>query len=152
MVTAGGLLRDRYRIGALIARGGMGAVYQAQDLETGATVAVKQLHLDDELFHHAFERETRILRGLRHVSLPAVIDAFAGDTGQILVMEYMPGNDLATMLIRQSAPFPAETVLAWAEQLLDALAYLHHQTPPVVHRDIKPANLKLRPSGDSARG
>jgi serine/threonine-protein kinase len=65
-------------------------------------------------------------------------------------MDYVPGKDLRTLMIeaRQSNSFLIESdVLGWANQLADALSYLHSQDPPILHRDIKPSNLKLTPSG-----
>ncbi|MGI8565140.1 MAG: protein kinase domain-containing protein, partial [Pyrinomonadaceae bacterium] len=64
-----------------------------------------------------------------------------------LVMEYIPGEDLAEMLQRRGGAFPPGEVLGWADQLLDALDYLHTREPTVVHRDIKPSNLKLTARG-----
>src|SRR5262249_32466672 len=60
----------------------------------------------------------------------------------------IPGDDLATLLARNSGPFAQEQILRWADQLLNALSYLHEQDPPIIHRDIKPQNLKLTPRGE----
>jgi serine/threonine protein kinase len=63
-------------------------------------------------------------------------------------MEFIPGNDLAQMLQnRKGLVFPPDQVLEWADQLLDALDYLHTLEPPIIHRDIKPQNLKLTARG-----
>lgn len=138
---------DRYRIIRLLAKGGMGAVYEAIDLRLSNTVALKQTMLTGEKLSRAFEREAQILANLQHPSLPKVIDHFFYDNGQFLVMEMVPGKDLRAMLEERSQPFDVETVMGWADQLFEVLDYLHSRTPPVIHRDIKPQNLKLTPDG-----
>lgn len=141
------LLQGRYRVVRLIAQGGMGAVYEAVDTRLGSTVALKQTLMADPALREAFEREARLLAALQHPALPVVSDHFAEDGGQFLVMQYIPGEDLAALLRARGAPFPVERVLSWAAGLLDALAYLHGRTPPIIHRDIKPQNLKVAPHG-----
>ena len=88
-----------------------------------------------------------LLNRLRHPALPNVSDHFLEDEGQFLVMEFITGEDLSEMLKEQGGAFPLKEVLGWADQLLDALDYLHTQESPVIHRDIKPQNLKLTPRG-----
>lgn len=141
------LLQNRYRIVSHLGQGGMGAVYVATDERFGSTVALKETFFRDATMLRAFEREARLLNRLRHPALPRVSDHFAEGDGQFLVMEFIAGEDLSAMLARRSAPFPVKDVLTWADELLDALDYLHAQEPPVVHRDIKPQNLKLTPRG-----
>jgi hypothetical protein len=121
----------------------MGAVYKAQDLRLRCTVAIKETFFSDDRLRRAFEREAHLLAGLRHPALPRVSDHFKEGAGQFLVMEFIPGDDLEKMVRERGGAFPARTVLEWADQLLDALEYLHTQEPPVIHRDIKPQNLKL---------
>lgn len=125
----------------------MGAVYEARDERLGHTVALKETLVREDSLRRAFEREARILAGLYHPVLPEVSDHFIEGDGQYLVMRYIPGEDLAHMIQQRGAAFPVEQVIAWADQLLDALDYLHTQTPPVIHRDIKPQNLKLTDRG-----
>src|SRR5436305_3574392 len=96
----------------------------------------------------AFEREARLLAHLRHPALPKVTDHFEEDGGQFIVMEFISGDDLEMLLAQRGRPFEVEDVLAWGDELLKALAYLHSQDPPILHRDIKPANLKLTPQGE----
>jgi serine/threonine protein kinase len=76
-----------------------------------------------------------------------VTDHFIEEHGQFLVMEYISGEDLFHTLEEHGRPFPVEQVLTWADQLLDALDFLHNQVNPVIHRDIKPQNLKVAPNG-----
>ncbi|MET0649591.1 MAG: serine/threonine-protein kinase [Pyrinomonadaceae bacterium] len=144
MIAPGTVLQNRYAVERQIGAGGMGAVYVATDRRFGSTVALKETFFDDATLRKAFEREARLLNRLRHHALPRVSDHFEEAEGQFLVMEYIAGSDLSQMLKeRNGAGFPARQVLAWADQLLDALDYLHTQEPSVVHRDIKPQNLKL---------
>lgn len=147
MIEAGEVLQNRYRIEKQIGQGGMGTVFLATDERFGSTVAIKETLLPAENFRRAFEREARLLNSLRHPALPNVSDYFIEENGQFIVMEYIAGEDLSEMMERSGKPFPLEDGLTWADQLLDALEYLHNQKIPVIHRDIKPQNLKLTPRG-----
>ena|GEM_PF-435161 len=148
MLTPGTLLQGRYRIVRQLAQGGMGTVYEATDERLETTVALKETSFDDEELKRQFEREARLLARLHHPALPRVSDHFNEDGGQFLVMQFVGGEDLEGIRRRQpGGAFPVAQVLAWADQLLDALEYLHTQTPPVIHRDIKPHNLKLGARG-----
>lgn len=143
------LLQNRYLIEGLIAQGGMGAVYQATDQRLGNTVALKQILIRDDHMRDVLEREARLLANLQHPVLPVVSDHFAEQNNEFLVMQYIPGDDLGMLLTtRRSDLFAPADVLRWADQLLDALDYLHSQRPPIFHRDIKPRNLKLTPRQD----
>lgn len=151
MLANGMLLQERYRIIRLLARGGMGAVYEAEAVHLGnAPVAVKQTFYNEQqrTLREQFEREAATMARLRHPALPRVSDHFVEGGGQFLVMEFIPGDDLLALLKRRGRPFDCGQVLAWAESLLDALDYIHTQHPPVIHRDIKPQNLKLTPRGE----
>jgi eukaryotic-like serine/threonine-protein kinase len=148
MLESGTLLQNRYRVTRQIGRGGMGAVYVATDERFNSTVAVKQtFFFDDPALRRAFEREALLLNHLRHPALPRVSDHFVEDEGQFLVMEYVEGADLGELLKARGGWFPVADVLGWADELLDALQYLHAQEPPVVHRDIKPQNIKRTQQG-----
>src|SRR5215203_1794872 len=138
------LLQNRYLIVHLIGKGGMGEVYLAVDQRLGSAIALKRtLHNDNVQLGDAFEREARTLARLRHPALPKVSDHFIENDNQFLVMEHISGDDLSKRLTATQKPFPLSWVLFWADQLLDALAYLHSHEPPIIHRDIKPQNLKL---------
>ena len=151
-LAADTVLQDRYRILSLLNQGGMGRVYLAEDLRFRSRVAVKEAYLTNEEFRRAFAREAGLLHRLRHRALPHVTDHFEEGEAQYLVMQLFPGKDLDELLdekIRETGEaFAVDQVLRWADQLLDALEYLHGHQPPVVHRDIKPKNLKLTEQGD----
>ncbi|GAP17293.1 serine/threonine-protein kinase, partial [Levilinea saccharolytica] len=143
----GQILRDRYRIERQLGAGGMGAVYLAYDATLEVQVAVKANRNPSNDSTSQFLQEARLLASLRHPNLPRVMDYFVIENSQFLVMDYIAGDDLDTVLEREG-PQPVEKVLAWAEQIGSALTYLHSQQPPVIHRDIKPANLKLTLEGE----
>ncbi len=138
------MIQGRYLIVQPIGKGGMGEVYLAVDQRLGSAVALKRTFFsEDSTLGSAFEREARILGRLRHPVLPKVIDHFAENGDQFLVMEHISGDDIAKRLESTNKPFPLSWVMFWADQMLDALTYLHSHEPPIVHRDIKPQNLKL---------
>jgi serine/threonine protein kinase len=154
----GDVLRGRYRIRERIGKGGMGNIYLADDLrlegrhcalkevEHDRTVPVKLLKEARQQFLH----EATVLARLDHPNLPKVSDFFSVGPRDYLVMDYIPGKDLRTMMLdaKQINTFLSEeNVLGWANQLAEALTYLHSQTPPLVHRDVKPSNLKITPNG-----
>jgi serine/threonine protein kinase len=141
------IIHQRYRIVQAIGQGGMGAVYEAVDQRLSNTVALKQTLMKGEYLGRAFKREAQMLAGMRHPALPRVIDYFTDEQGQFLVMEFFRGPDLGQLIDDQGVQFSVEQILAWGDQLLDALHYLHTQNPPIIHRDIKPQNLKPTQDG-----
>jgi hypothetical protein len=147
MLSPDTVLQSRYRFIRLLGQGGMGAVYEAMDERLDTMVALKETLFADERLRKQFEREARLLARMHHPALPRVSDHFAEGDGQFLVMQFIPGDDLSQMMARKQGPFPADQVLTWGDQLLDALDYLHTQDPQIIHRDIKPQNLKLTGRG-----
>jgi serine/threonine protein kinase len=144
------LLQNRYRIVRQLGRGGMGAVYEAFDRRLEITVALKETLSSEESMRKQFEREARMLAGMQHPALPRVSDHFVEGNRAFLVMQFIGGVDLAKIIAQQPGPFPLDQVIAWADQLLDALIYLHSRDRQVIHRDIKPHNLKLTATGQIA--
>ena len=154
----GEVLRGRYQVRERIGQGGMGSIYLAEDLRlSGRLCALKEvlydLNLPDPAIEQAreqFFREATVLARLDHPNLPKVSDFFSNGPRDYLVMDYVPGNDLRALMLeaRRNKNFLSEKdVLNWANQLADALSFLHNQDPSIVHRDIKPSNLKLTPNG-----
>src|SRR2546422_5140751 len=147
MLSPNTILRERYRIIHQLGHGGMGAVYQAMDENLNCVVAVKETFATTDEQRRAFRREAELLANLTHPALPRVMDHFIDGEGQFLVMQFVPGHDLAERLDLREQPFPVAKVLDWADQLLDALEELHSCNSPIIHRDIKPSNLKVTPKG-----
>jgi len=150
------VLRSRYKIVELVGQGGMGAVYRAEDLRLeGRQCAVKEVQLEAEASFAAqareqFHREASVLARLDHPNLPKVSDYFSEGERDYLVMDFVAGRNLKEIMDearRQGRFLEEKQVLAWADQLCDALEYLHSQDPPILHRDVKPANIRLTPGG-----
>lgn len=142
------VLADRYELGALIGEGGMGTVYQAKDTRTGETVAVKQLRRDvlsvqPDLVER-FSREAEALRELNHPNIVKAYETLQKDGEYYIVMEYVPGQDLGTLLRRQERLSVSQTVRI-AIELADALTRAHYLK--IVHRDLKPANVLMASDG-----
>ncbi|WP_437622198.1 serine/threonine-protein kinase [Sorangium sp. So ce1151] len=139
-MTPGQRIAGRFELERQTGAGGMGALYRAVDLETGAPVAVKILFNGQEADLSRFAREARILDQLRD---PAVVRYIAhGVTGAsrpYLVMEWLDGEDLAARLAR--AELTVAESLTLVQRLAGALAAVH--ALGVVHRDIKPSNIFL---------
>ncbi len=158
LLEAHTLLKDRYKIAGPIGQGGMGAVYRAEDiLLTGRVCAVKEITPDPDLLpeilqqlQDQFRQEASILARLDHPNLPKVSDHFTQNGREYLVMDFVPGQNMHEIINQtqsQQSYLPQNQVLDWADQLCDALSYLHTQNPPILHRDIKPSNIKVTPSG-----
>jgi protein kinase-like protein len=141
--TTGDLLAGRYRIVGLLGRGGMGEVYRADDLTLGQPVALKFLPRAVERHPDQLERmraEVRITRQVSHPNVCRVYDLGSVDGRHFLTMEYIDGEDLASLL-RRIGRLPADKALDIARQLCAALAAAHDRG--VIHRDLKPANIML---------
>jgi len=151
MLQAGDVLQERYRIVALLGKGGMGAVYRAWDTRLKVHVAVKEMipqpGLDEETLAQMrlqFHQEATVVARLKHACLVNVTDFFEQGGNAYLVMTFVEGENLAAR-IQQFGALPETEVVALAQQLLDALAYCHDQG--IIHRDIKPQNVIIRPDG-----
>ena len=146
-LQTGQVLNKRYRIVKLLGQGGFGAVYRAWDMNLNKPCAVKENFETSPEAQRQFTREASVLANLSHPNLPRVIDHFIiTNQGQYLVMDYIDGEDLASMLERQDKISP-EMAITWINQVAEALTYMHTHKKPVVHRDIKPANIRITPEG-----
>ena len=144
----GTLLGGRYRIIALLGRGGMGEVYRATDLTLGQSVALKFLPEQaarDQRLLERFHGEVRIARQVSHPNVCRVYDIgeFAGTP--FLSMEYVDGEDLASLLPRIGR-LPADKAVETARKICAGLAAAHDRG--IIHRDLKPANIMINKRGD----
>lgn len=149
MLKAGDILQERYEIRSTLGKGGYGAVYEAYHLHLKHTVAIKEMqHRSDPDFANRFEQEARMLSQLQHPALPKVSDFFLENAGFYFVMDYIPGKDLGEYVQEQPDNYlDVNTALRLITPVLEVLAYLHTQQPPVIHRDIKPANIRITHEG-----
>ena len=141
--TPGMVLADRYRIIGLLGRGGMGEVYRSDDLKLGQPVALKFLPkalADDPVRRERFYAEVRIARQVSHPNICRVYDIGELDGRHFLTMEYIDGEDLASLL-KRIGRLPQDKALDVARQLCAGLAAAHDKG--VLHRDLKPANVMI---------
>jgi serine/threonine-protein kinase len=145
----GSLLADRYRVVALLGRGGLGEVYRADDLTLGQAVALKFLPEEaasDPALLERFRAEVRIARKVSHPNVCRVYDVGEVDGQTYLSMEYVDGEDLSSLL-RRIGRLPNDKALDIARQLCAGLAAAHAKG--VLHRDLKPANIMLDGRGQA---
>jgi serine/threonine-protein kinase len=140
----GAILANRYRIIYLLGRGGMGEVYRADDLTLGQTVALKFLPTASASMLSRFRNEVRTARQVSHPNVCRVHDIGEAEGLTFLSMEYVDGEDLASLL-RRIGKFPQDKALEIARQLCAGLAAAHSKG--VIHRDLKPANIMLDGQG-----
>jgi hypothetical protein len=144
----GTLLGGRYRIIGLLGQGGMGEVYRATDLTLGQSVALKFLPhaavLSDALLER-FHGEVRVARQVSHPNVCRVYDIAEADGMPFISMEYVDGEDLATLLLRIGR-LPAERAVEIARRICAGLAAAHAKG--VIHRDLKPQNIMMNRRGE----
>ena len=148
---ADGMIGERYRIKHELGRGGMSVVWLAEDIYLKKERAVKEIRKTPSQTggisrEACFWAEVDMLRSLDHPALPGIIDVIETEEAVFLIMEYVQGESLHTLLQRLgriSEPVAAD----WMKQLADILQYLHSRKPPVIYRDMKPANVIRREDG-----
>jgi serine/threonine protein kinase len=137
---------SQYRITRHLGSGGMGDVYQAEDLKLGRSVAIKFLpssFIHDTERISRFQREARVLASLNHPNIAAIYGTEESEGQTFLILELVPGETLAERIKR--APIPWDEAVIIAVQIAEALEAAHERG--VVHRDLKPANLKITAGG-----
>lgn len=151
MLQIGSILDEKYKILNVIGRGGMSVVYLAMNEKANRQWAVKELRKegieDFEVVKQSLIIETELLKQLKHPYLPAIADVIETDGTILIVMDYIEGKPLSSILEEEGAQ-EQDKVIKWAMQLCDVFSYLHSQDPPIIYRDIKPANIMLKPDGN----
>jgi serine/threonine-protein kinase len=141
----GEVIGGKYRIGRLLGRGGMGAVYEAEHIELAKKVAVKILLPESSVKPHQVERFKREARSAASLGHDHIVDIFDLDTSEdgsvFIVMEYLEGYDLADLIIRTAGPIPVHRAAHIACQAARGLGRAHEHD--IVHRDLKPENVFL---------
>jgi serine/threonine protein kinase len=141
------LLNQRYKLLGPLGQGGMAVVYKAQDLSLGRIVAIKMLRqtlIHDQEFLARFQQEARAAANLAHPNIVTVHDFGQHEGRYYIVMEYIEGNDLKT-LIKGGTPFPLDRVLDLSIQMCAGLGYAHRAG--LVHCDVKPQNMLITADG-----
>jgi len=143
----GSMVGDRYRVVSLLGRGGMGEVYGADDLKLGQRVALKFLPVDrgkNTSWRDQFHAEVRMARQVSHPNVCRVYDVGESDGRLFLSMEFVDGEDLASLL-RRIGRLPDDKAVEIAQQLCAGLAAAHRSG--VLHRDLKPTNVMIDGKG-----
>lgn len=151
--TIGDVLSNRYRIDTFIARGGMGEVFGATDLELGASIALKTIRpwmASDPASLARFKQEVLLARSISHPNVYRIFDLHRDEERQVtfLTMEYLAGETLASRIKREGA-LPVEEALPLVRQLAEALDVAHRVG--IVHRDFKSSNVMLVPCQEGMR-
>ena len=151
MLQIGSLVDNKYKILSEIGRGGMSVVYLAINERANKTWAVKEIRKDGVVDFEAVKQglvvETDMLKKLNHPHLPSIIDVIDSEDSFVIVMDYIEGKSLQSVLKKGGAQ-PKKQVIEWGIQLCDVLGYLHSRQPAIIYRDMKPANVMLKPNGD----
>lgn len=151
-LQASQLFREKYRIVRRVGVGGFGAVYEAEDEQTGRQVAIKEIGLTglspQQIIEAtgSFNREVELLLSLKHQSIPRMYEQLTDAEHWYLVMDFIVGETLENLLAQAPGRrLPLEEALRIGIQLCSVLDYLHTYEPVVVFRDIKPANVMITP-------
>lgn len=151
MLQIGSVVDNKYKILNEVGHGGMSTVYLAINERANKTWAIKEVRKDGVCDFEAVKQglvvETDMLKRLSHPHLPSIIDVIDAEDSFYIVMDYIEGKSLQSVL-RHGGAQPEEMVLEWGKQLCDVLGYLHSRVPPIIYRDMKPANVMLKPDGN----
>ncbi|MGN1139888.1 MAG: serine/threonine protein kinase [Oliverpabstia sp.] len=158
MLQIGSVVDGKYKVLSIIGHGGMSVVYLALNERANKTWAIKEIRKegvqDFTAVKNGLIAEIDILRNLSHKYLPSIVDIIDDGDTCLIVMDYIQGKSLHTILNermeQEGKPISLEDTISWGKQLCDVLYYLHTRPNPIIYRDMKPANIMLRPNGEIA--
>ena len=150
-IEAGDVI-GKYQVLSKLGSGGMSVVWLAMDPVLNKTWAIKEVKKNASVQQYKVNveltrREAFIMRDLNHPALPHINEIIEDRDTLFVVMEYVPGRNLADILKERGRAFDEDAVIDWGIQLCDALGYLHSLNPPVIYRDMKPGNVILQDDG-----
>lgn len=152
MAVIGSVIDGKYEILKEIGEGGMSRVYLAMDNRLNKQWAIKEIDKhskvkNSDIAVQSLIAEANLMKKLDHPTLPRIVDIIDYGETIYIIMDYIEGEPLSTILNEYSAQ-PQDVVIFWAIQLCEVLDYLHTRTPAIIYRDMKPANVMLRPDGN----
>lgn len=151
MLQIGSVVDRKYKILSEVGHGGMSVVYLAINERANKTWAIKEVRKDGvcdfEAVKQGLVAETDMLKKLSHPHMPSIIDVIDTDDSFLIVMDYIEGRSLQSVL-KKSGAQPKDLVIEWGKQLCDVLGYLHSREPAIIYRDMKPSNVMLKPNGE----
>ncbi len=146
---------DRYEVVCLIKSGGMGAVYLINDTRLVTQCALKEMidlsptPLERKAAVERFQNEVKLLSTLSHPALPRVTNYFVERGHYYMVMDFIEGDDLESLIRREgTSGLPEFFARHVGMEICKVLEYLHSQSPPILNRDIKPSNIMISKAGN----
>ena len=151
MLRIGDILDGKYRILALIGKGGMSKVWLAMDTNINKEWAIKEIDKNSVEYKKTVNEdktlsEIEIMKKLDHPSLPRIVNVIDTSDTIYVIMDYIEGETLLKVL-EAYGPQDQDMVAGWMLDVCDTLDYLHHQDPPIIYRDMKPSNIMLSQEG-----
>lgn len=151
MAVVGSVIDGKYEVLKQIGKGGMSRVYLAMDRRLNKQWAIKELcrkerDKENEIVVQGLIAEAHLMKKLDHPALPRIVDIIETNQTIFIVMDYIEGETLQTILKKYGAQ-DQEMVIEWAKQLCSVLYYLHTRNPAIIYRDMKPGNIMVTPNG-----
>lgn len=138
------MLDGKYELLKEIGRGGLSTVYLARDIRLNKMWTVKVVkdknNTQSNLVFNSVIQEAQMMKSFNHPALPNVVDIIVQQNYVAIVMDYVEGETLES-IVKEYGAQPVEKVVEWIKQICDVLSYLHNLNPPHIYRDMKPSNV-----------